>query len=343
VLVAVGLNHRTASVAQRELLAPRPSEAEDHLAALVALGGIDEVAIVANTWRVEIYATTRCPAAALLALREAVASRAGRPLSLYALQGTEAFRHLVRVASGVESPILGETQILSEVTAAFHRAMASGAAGIELGSALDRVLQIGRLVRADVPAARPDVSWGHCVTALAEKVLGPVAGGRVAVVGAAGQKARIAGEHLRASGADVVVLDAALADAEALARELGAEARPLDALADEVLHADVVVSSGAAVADALRPSRFAALAAQRARRIVLADLAVPRAIAPQLGDVPDVYLFDVDDMERVARAIIALDRRRESARRERLIEQEVARWSRGDAEAGLSPFVETSP
>jgi glutamyl-tRNA reductase len=339
VLAAVGLNHRTAPVAQRELLAPREAEAD--LGALVALGGIDEVAVVSNCWRVEIYAATRCPAAAVLALREALTIRAGRALPLFALQGEEAFRHLVRVASALESPILGEAQVLSEVTAAFERAMDSGAAGIELASTLHRVLQVARRVRAEAAVGRADVSWGHAVAALAEKVLGPVAGRRVAVIGT-GEIARVSGEHLRASGGHIVVLDRSLARAEALARELAAEARPLEALEEEILRADVVVSAGPAAPDAFGPARMARLSKARGRPLVLVDAAMPRAIPPETGDVPDVYLCDVDDLDRVLRTT-QRDRRSEVARAERVIEQEVGRWARGDAEPNASRWMESSP
>lgn len=337
VLAVVGLNQSSASVAERELLAPRVGDVEADLAALVSLSGIDEVAAVSNCWRVEIYAATRCPAAAVLALREALTVRAGRPLPLFALRGEEAFRHLVRVASGVESPILGEAQIFSQVKDAFERAMASGAAGIELASSLERVLQIARRVRREASTRRSDVSWGHAVAALAEKVLGPFAGRRVAVVGT-GQLARAAGEHLRQGGGEIVVLDRTLADAEALARELGADAGPLDALDQEILRADVVVSAVRIAPDALGPARMKQLARTRDRRLVLVDLAVPRAIPPETGDVPDVYLCDVDDLDRVMRATVGR-RAPEIARAERIIEEEVGRWARGDVGARM----ESSP
>jgi glutamyl-tRNA reductase len=341
VLAVVGLNQRTAALAQRELLAPRVGDVQVDLTALVALGGVDEVAAIANCWRFEVYAATRCPAAALLGVREALIDRAGRPLPLFGLQGVDAFRHLARVAAGLESPMLGEAQILSQLKDAFERAMDTGAAGIELISTLERVLHVARRVRAEVPLEERSVSWGHAVTALADKVLGPVAGRRVAVIGA-GEVARGCIEHLRTMGGDVVVLDRTPAAAAALAEELDAEARPLDALGEELLRADVVVSAAREAPAALGPERMERIATARRRGIVLVDLAVPRTIPPQTGSLPDVYLCDVDDLERVTRSTLgrsAIGR----ARAERVVEVEVRRWASGDAQPRNPPLLEAAP
>lgn len=340
-LAVAGLNQRTATVAQRELLAPHAGEVHVELAALVALGGIDEVAAVADCWRFEVYAATRCPAAALLGLREALTDRAGRPLPLFALHGVDAFRHLARVAAGLESPILGEAEIVSQLKDAFERAIDSGAAGIELISAFERALDVARRARTEVPLQRRGVSWGHAVGALAEKVLGAVTGRRAVLVGARGVT-KACGGHLATMGCDVVVVDPALAKAEALALELGASARPLDALEEEIGRADIVVSAARDAAGALGPERIARVRGARRGDIVLVDLAVPRTIPPEAGSLPDVYLCDVDDLERLTRSTLGR-RAIERVRVEHVVESEVRRWASGDAkprdplDPGVSP------
>jgi glutamyl-tRNA reductase len=242
VLVAVGLNQKGATVADREVLALPPDAIHSALAGYAALDAIEEVAVMSTCYRVEIYAATRCPAAATLALRQALNARAGRELPLFELHGEEAFRHLVRVASSLESAILGEPQILGQVKDAFQRAIELGVAGKELTAVLNRALASAKRVRTETAVGRAGISWGHAAATLAEKVLGPIQGRCVVVVGA-GEMARLSAQHLRDQGARIVVLNRTLANGEALAQEVGGTARPLDALEEVLAQADVVASA----------------------------------------------------------------------------------------------------
>ena len=336
-LVAVGLNQKGATVGDRELLALSAEEVEAALSGYAALGGIDEVAVLSTCYRVEVFASTTCPAAASLALRQALEARAGREVPLLELHGEEAFRHLVRVAASLESAIVGEPQILGQVKDAFQHAIDVGVAGKELASVLNRTLEIAKRIRTETTIGRAGVSWGHAVTALAEKVLGPLRGRRVAIVGA-GEMARLSAQHLAEQGATLVVLNRTLAHAEALAAEVRGTAHALDRLEAEILRADVVVSAAPIAPAAFRPEAMAAAAKARGRPIVMVDLAVPRAIPPETGGVRDVYLCDVDDLGRVMAA--ALDQRSAAAAHaERIITDELARWAREQAERRAAPLI----
>ncbi len=337
-LVAVGLSQKIANVSDREPLAAAGGVLDAALAEYAGLDGIDEVAMLSTCYRVEIFATTRCPAAATLALRRALEARAGRELPLFELRGEAAFEHLVRVASSLESAILGEPQILGQVKDAFQRAVDVGAAGRELTALLGRALQIAKRVRTETALGRAGVSWGHAAATLAEKVLGPLRGHAVAVIGA-GEMARLSAQHLAAQGASIVVLNRTLANAEALAGEVGGTARPLEALEDELRRADVVVSAAPAAPDALRPGPMAAAMRARRRRIVLVDLAVPRAIPADTGRVEDVYLCDVDDLDRCMRAALD-DRAQAAARAGEIVAEELARWARSEAERRAAPLIQ---
>ncbi|ABC81764.1 glutamyl-tRNA reductase [Anaeromyxobacter dehalogenans] len=337
-LVAVGLNQKGATVADREVLALPSEELLDALTAFQALDGVDEVAIVSTCYRVEIFAAARCPAAAELSLRHALEARAGRSLPLFELQGEEAFRHLVRVASSLESAILGEPQILGQVKDAFHRAAEAGAAGKELASVLSRALAAAKRVRTETAVGRAGVSWGNAAAALASKVLGPLAGRRVAVIGA-GEMARLTAQHMRDERASVVVLNRTLANAEALAAEVGGEARPLDALEQELLRADVVVSAAPAAPAALAPAVMQRILHARRKRIVMVDLAVPRAIPAETGALPDVYLCDVDDLDRVMKAAMA-ERAQAAQHAERIADEEVQKFARAEAERRAAPLIQ---
>ncbi len=337
-LVAVGLNQKGATVADREVLAVPPDGFQPTLAGYAALGGIEEVAILSTCYRVEIYATTRCPAAATLALRQALCGRAGRELPLFELHGEEAFRHLVRVASSLESAILGEPQILGQVKESFQLALEAGAAGKELTALLNRALQAAKRIRTETAVGRSGISWGHAASALVEKVLGSVAGRRVAVVGA-GEMARLAAQHLRDQGAHIVVLNRTLANAETLAAEVCGEARPLDALDEELATADVVVSAAPVAPAAFQPDAMARLAKGRKRPIVMVDLAVPRAIPAESGRVRDVYLCDVDDLDRVMKAAMQ-ERTAAVADAGRIVDEEVSRYVRAEAERRAAPLIQ---
>jgi glutamyl-tRNA reductase len=334
VLVAVGLNRKCASVADRELLA---GEGGDSLSGYAALDGVDEVVVLSTCYRFEVFAATSCPAAAAISLRQALVQRAGRDLPFFELVGEEAFRHLVRVASSLESAIVGEPQVLGQVKEAFARSIDAGVAGAELTAVMNRAFAAAKRVRTETAIGRAGVSWGHAAATLAEKVLGPLAGRRVAVVGA-GEMARLSAQHLREQGAEIVVLNRTLANAEALAAEVGGSARPLDALEEELARADVVVSAAPAAPAALEPAAVSRLLAARRRRLVLVDLAVPRAIPVATGRLPDVFLCDVDDLDRVMRA--ALDvRAGAAAEAEGIVAAEVAAWAAAEAERRAVPLI----
>jgi len=156
---------------------------------------------------------------------------------------------------------------------------------------------------------------------------------------ARGRLARLSAQHLAEQGAAVVVLNRTPARGEALAREVGGTARPLEALEDELRRADVVVFAAPVAPGAFRPEAFAATMRARRRRIVLVDLAVPRAIPAATGSIEDVYLCDVDDLDRVMRA--SLDERAQSAgEAERIVAEEVARWARSAAERRAAPLIQ---
>jgi glutamyl-tRNA reductase len=338
VLVAVGLNQKGATVADREVLALPPDAFEGTLSGLAALDGIDEVALVSTCYRVEIYASTGCPSVAVLSLRHALQARAGRELPLFEVQGEEAFRHLVRVASSLESAILGEPQILGQVKDAFQRAADLGHAGRDLAGVLGRALSVAKRVRTESALGRAGVSWGHAAAALAEKVLGPIAGRRVLVLGA-GEMARLSAQHLHDQRAEIVLVNRTLANGQELAREVGGVARPLEALEEELRTADVVVSAAPVVPPAFQPGAMAALMAARRRRLVMVDLAVPRAIPPASGALPDVYLCDVDDLHRVMKAAMA-ERTGAVAHAERIIDEEVQKAARAEAERRAAPLIQ---
>ena len=338
-LLAMGLERRIADVSHREALAVSPGETAGVLQAFAALGGVDEVAIVSTCYRVEVYAASSAPTVAAASLRQAMVARAGgRDLPLFELHGDAALRHLWRVASSLESAILGEPQVLGQVREAFASAAGAGTAGRELSALAHRTSAVARRVRSETAIGRAGVSWGNAAASLAEKVLGPLSGRRALLLGA-GEMARLTAQHLREQGASLVIVNRTLEHAEALASEVGGTARPLDALEAELRWADVVVSASPAAPRALAPDGMAALMkARRHARLVLVDLAVPRAIPAESGRLDGVYLCDVDDLERLQAAAMA-ERSAAVSAAERIVEEEIARWAREEGERRAVPII----
>jgi glutamyl-tRNA reductase len=338
-LLSVGLERGCAEISHREALAVAPDETAALLQCFAALGGVDEVALLSTCYRVEVYAASRTPAVAAASLRRALAARAGqRDLPLFECHGDAALRHLWRVAASLESAILGEPQILGQVREAFSAAAAAGTAGREIAALAKRTALVARRVRSETSIGRAGVSWGHAAASLAEKVLGPLGGRRALVVGA-GEMARLTAQHLRVQGASLVIVNRTRENAEALAREVGGTARPLEALETELRSADVVVSAARAAPPAFAPAALSALMkARRHARLVLVDLAVPRAIPPEAGRLDGVYLCDVDDLERLQAAALS-ERSAAVSAAERIIEDEVARWAREEAARRAVPII----
>jgi glutamyl-tRNA reductase len=338
-LVAIGVDRNRASVDSRERLAASGDALADVLRSYGALDGVDEVFVLSTCYRVEVYAASSCPAAASASLREALRARAGdRDLPVFDLRGEEAFRHLSRVAASLESGVVGEPQVLGQVKEAFGRSSEAGAVGKELSSVIARVLQVAKRVRTETAIGRAGVSWGHASADLAEKVLGPLEGRRAVVVGA-GEMARLSAQHLRDEGMAVAVVNRTLSHAEALAREIGGTAHAIESLGEELVRADVAVVAAPVSLPALDPAGAPALMKlRRHRRLLLIDLAVPRAVPPALGDVDGIYVCDVDDLARIQSQ--AQEARRGAIQEaERIIDEEVGRFARELAERRAAPII----
>jgi glutamyl-tRNA reductase len=338
-LVAIGVDRERASVASRERLAASGEELASLVRSYGALDCVDEVFVLSTCYRVELYAASTCPSAAAASLAGALRQRSGdAELPVFDLRGAQAFRHLSRVAGSLESGVIGEPQVLGQVKEAFGRSAEAGTVGKELSAVIARVLQVAKRVRSETAIGRSGVSWGHASADLAEKVLGPLEGRRAVVVGA-GEMARLSAQHLREQGMQVVVVNRTLASAETLAHEIGGEARPIEALGEELARADVAVVAAPVALAVLDPRGAPALMKQRRhRRLLFIDLAVPRAVPPALGDVDGIYVCDVDDLARIQRQ--AREARAGAIRdAERIIDAEVERFARELAERRAAPII----
>ncbi len=325
--VALGLSFRTASVDVRERCAIPAEELPDRLQHLVARGLAHEVVLVSTCNRVECYALV--PAATDVgALRESM----GLPAEhVQVREGDAAIGHLFRVAASLDSLVLGEAQILGQVKEAVSVARAAGTFGSGLDPIFSRAFRLAKRVRTDTAIARSVVSVGHVAVELARTIFGALDGTSVLLVGA-GKMGVLAARHLKAHGASkVLVANRTFERGRALAEQHGFSASAYDDLPLLLQAVDVVIcSTGAPRPILTRPMIQAVMKKRRYRPLFLIDIAVPRDVEAGVGEVDDVYLYNIDDLEEVSRANAG--GRAEAAREaETLVQSETeafVRWRR---------------
>ena len=333
-VVLAGMNHRTAPLEVRERFAV--DDPEPWLAKLVAGEEIDEAVLLSTCNRVEVVAITRRPDAARHRLRSFFARELGRgePLPerhatqsvLYEHTDTDAVRHLFRVASSIDSMVVGEPQILGQVKEAHRAAVGAGASGPVLSRLFASAFAAAKRVRSETRIAARPVSVARVAVDLARQIFETFEDKRALLVGA-GEMIEAALEALRGAGlSGVSVANRTPAHADELARRFGASAHGLDELPGLLAGADVVLTCIAAERPPLGVVLFEeALRARRRRPIFAIDIGVPRNIDPEVNALDGVYLYDLDDLGGVAEAN-AEERRRETVRAEAIVQEEVERF-----------------
>jgi glutamyl-tRNA reductase len=335
-LIALGINHQTAPVALREQVAFSDDVLPATLAALRALPDVEEVALLSTCNRTEIYALTGGDSNTLvewLAVHPQDGGTAGSgrtPLALhdylYRHHDDDAVRHLFRVATGLDSLVLGEPQILGQVKQAWSAARSAGT----LGSRLDRLFQhafvTAKRARTDTRIGANPVSVASAAVRMAEEAFARPADSTILLIGA-GETIELTALHLvQAKAKRLLFANRTLAHAQELASRHGGVALPLTELERHLAEADIVFSATASREPILRRDAVkAALRKRRHRPMLLLDLAVPRDIASDVAELDDVFLYTVDDLDRV----IEDNRRsrREAANAaEAIVEMQVSRY-----------------
>jgi glutamyl-tRNA reductase len=333
-LVLIGLNHRTADVAIREKLSFPDAELPLLLRSLSSRSNIRESAILSTCNRVEVAVEAVDGDAAsseierFLAERAAVLPQVLAP-SLYRHRDEQAVRHVFRVASSLDSLVLGEPQILGQVKDAFSAAVTAGSAGSFLNSLYQTAFRVAKRVRAETNIGEHAVSVSSAAVELAMKVFEDLHRRSVLTVGA-GEMGELAVRHLSSAGVRTIrVTNRNPQAARELADRFGGEAVPFEQLGDWLYRSDIVITSTGA-RDYLigLPMVHQAMARRRHQPLVFIDIAVPRNVDPAAVGVDNVFCYDVDDLDAVVNANMD-ERRREADLAEKLIEQEVERfWTR---------------
>lgn len=302
-LLALGLNHQTAPLSLRERVALDAGQLPAALDGLGQVPGVAEAALLSTCNRTEIYAQVEeGREAALVEWLAAHHGLAPATLSdyLYLHRDDEAVRHLFRVATGLDSMVLGEPQILGQVKDAWQAARGSH----RLRTALDRLFQqsfqVAKRVRTDTRIGAHPVSVAYAAVRLARQVFSELDRATVLLVGA-GDTIELAARHLvDARARRLLVANRTLEHAQALASRHGGYALPLSELGRHLPEADIVITATASREPVLRRTMVQdALKARRHRPMFMLDLAVPRDIEPAVAELADTYLYTVDDLEQV--------------------------------------------
>ncbi len=339
-LFVVGISWRTAPVAVREQLAFPEDEIAPALQAMVGKLPVAEALLISTCNRVEVYGVAKDDGGPG-AVRAFLAEKKSRDVvtALYEHRGAAAIRHVFRVASALDSLVVGEAQILGQLKAAYTIAGKTGTSGPLLSRALEHAFRIAKRVRTETAIARGAANVSSVAVELAMLVFGKLDGKRVLVVGA-GKMSTLAARHLYASGAErIVVTNRSAQKAEALAAEIDGDAKPWSDLEGLLVDADVVISStGAREPILTRPLFKKVTKARRYRPLVVIDIAVPRDAEPAISELEGVYLYDIDDLDKVVRANLA-EREKSAARAAEIVEHEATQFERWVRTQAVVPTI----
>jgi glutamyl-tRNA reductase len=327
-LIALGTSHKTAPLALRERIALTDGAAEALLGELVASPAIQEAVALSTCNRTELYLVVRDPVAGETAVLSTLARRAGiRPTelldSIYSLRNCDAARHLYRVVSGLESMVIGESEVQGQVKRAYDLALAARTTGPLTNKLFRAALATGKRVRTETSISSGRGSVASVAVDAARGALGDLAAKHVLIVGA-GETAELTAKALHAQGVTTMFVANRRRDrAIALAQRFGGVSGSFDALPAELERADIVVASTSSPHHLLGAEELGVVMADRPQRpLLLIDLAVPRDIEPECGELDGVTLLDIDGLQATVDRGLSV-RRGEAVAAEGIVEEEI--------------------
>lgn len=303
-LLVIGINHKSAPLAVRERVNFAPERIDEALAEALAGARLDEVAILSTCNRTEIFAVAAAEEQGQRVLEwlgdyHRMTFDELRDCS-YIYREQQALQHMMQVASGLDSMILGEPQILGQMKSAFAVAAHSGSIGSELGRIFPQVFAVAKRVRTDTAIGENPVSVAYAAVNLTQHIFTDLGRTRALLIGA-GETIELVARHLTDKGVrDIVVANRTLGRARELAEKFRAEAVLLSEIPEQLAKADIVISSTASQLPILGKGAVEhALRLRKHKPILMLDLAVPRDIEEQVGELDDIYLYTVDDLKEI--------------------------------------------
>ncbi|MGD0885415.1 MAG: glutamyl-tRNA reductase [Thermodesulfovibrionales bacterium] len=343
-IIVVGLNHKTAPVDVREKLAFTGPKLEEGLLKIRKLPGIDEVVVLSTCNRVELYADVRDVGKSFETIRTFLSEfhgidEAALQTSLYLHNGSDAVRHIFRVASSLDSMVVGEPQILGQLKDAFDSALQRKTTGILLNRLMKKAISVAKRVRTETKIAENAVSISFAAVELARKIFTDLPEKSFMLLGA-GEMAELAARHIVNCGVkDVAVVNRTYDRGCELATEFNGRAVKFEDFLNELVHTDILICSTGAPTYVLHKEEMQRVMKERRQRSVfIIDISVPRNIDPAINNLDNVYLYDVDDLQGTVDANI-LERQKEAEKAVTIIEDEIEAFQKWMSSLDSVPTV----
>ena len=343
-LFLLGVSHRTAPVDLRERLDFSSRDVGTAVEALATRPSAVESVVLSTCNRSEIYVASSEPERAREELVAFLSEYHHLPREvflphLFSYDDSAAARHLFRVAAGLDSLVVGEPQILGQVKDAFQTALERHCTGPMLGKVFHWAMTVGKRVRSETALGEGAVSVSFAAVALARKIFGRLQGRRVLVIGA-GEISALTAQHLRGQGvAEIVITSRTTAHAEALAADVDGRAVAWTGMTQALARADIVITAtGSPRPIITRPDVEAVTGRRRADPLFIIDIAVPRDVDPAVGDIEQVFLYNVDDLQGIVQENLSR-RSAEIEHAEAIVNEELARYSAWQRSRGAIPTV----
>jgi glutamyl-tRNA reductase len=343
-LIVLGINHKTAPIEIRECLAFKSEDLETALAGARGLPSVKENMILSTCNRVEIYAVSREDQAGIGEIKDFLSRFHHLPLEkfgdcIYLLTGNEAVRHIFRVASSLDSLVVGEPQILGQIKSAYEAAVRCQTSGVILHRLLHGAFHVAKRVRTETGIGNSAVSVSSVAVELARKIFETLEDRTVLLIGA-GEMCELAAQHLVSGGVGrVLVANRTFERACSLAQKFQGEAIPFEQFQEGLKKADIVISatdSGRVLLEKDPVTRI--MKERRHRPIFFIDIADPRNIDPRVNDVENVYLYNIDHLEKVAHDHIR-DREKEAQKAEAIVLEEIEKFVSWYRSLALTPTI----
>jgi glutamyl-tRNA reductase len=327
-IFVAGLNHNTADVEVREKVAFNGARFEEGLRRFRELPDIEEAMILSTCNRVELYAHVKDTRKASESIKGFLSefhhvNRISLDKALYIYDDIHAIRHIFRVASSLDSMVIGEPQILGQLKEAFEIALEKKTTGILLNKLMKKAISVAKRVRSETKIAENAVSISFAAVELAKKIFADLSG-KVFMLLGAGDMAELAAKHLMSNGVkEVIIANRSFERACDLSKEFNGRPVKLDDFLREIVHADIVICSTGAPNYILMKDQMQKVMRERKQRpVFLIDISVPRNIDPKINDLDNVYLYNIDDLQGIVDANM-FERKKEAEKAEKIIEEEI--------------------
>lgn len=343
-ILVIGLNHKTATVEIREKLAFNGPKLQDGISRLIKIDDVREVALMSTCNRVEIYSCVNSINSATENIKDFLSDfhsidRKEFENSLYVYTDSEAVRHVFRVASSLDSMVVGEPQILGQLKDAFDFALSKKTTGVILNKLMKKAISTAKRVRTETKIAENAVSISFAAVELAKKIFTDLSGKSFMLLGA-GEMAELAARHIVNNGVtDVKIANRTYERGCELAEEFNGKPVRFEDFIKELVHTDIVICSTGAPTYVLHKEQMQRVMKERKHRpVFIIDISVPRNIDPEINKIDNVYLYDVDDLQEVVDTNI-LERKKEAEKAEGIINEEVEKFIKWMASLDSVPTI----